>query len=88
MELRMLVDWLDQGAEANETKLQWLGLGMPISDLPPPSFSFCIFSSLLLSFIHASMVVLPGALIPQSFFIFITRWCRGSMRWLECARPT
>ena len=38
-----LFDWLDQGAEANETKLQWLGLGMPIGDLSPPSSSFCIF---------------------------------------------
>ena len=30
MGTQAIVDWLDQGAEANETKLQWLGLGMPI----------------------------------------------------------
>ena len=50
---------LDQGAEADETKLQWLGLGMPIGGSPPNSSESC----LLLLFVffppptHASMAV-------------------------------
>ena len=37
--------WLDQGAEANETKMQWLGLGTPISRKAtfPSDSGFCIF---------------------------------------------